>query len=78
MAPKPSYVTQTSEFEQMKKQLAPITATAEKEETSKPSLRITREEGCEPPRKIEFQPGRPVEELCAQTPPAIQGASSSK
>jgi predicted Zn-dependent protease len=72
MPPKPSYITQTSEFEEMKKRLAPITAEAAKEEISKPSLRITREEGCEPPKKLEYQPGQMIEDLCAQAPPRIQ------
>lgn len=78
MPPKPSYVTQTSEFEQMKKRLAPITVAAEKEEISKPSLRITREEGCEPPKKLEYLPDQPIEELCAQAPREIQGQGPSK
>jgi Zn-dependent protease with chaperone function len=68
MPPKPSYITQTSEFEEMKKRLAPITVAAAKEELSKPSLRITREEGCEPPKKLEYQPDQMIEELCAQAP----------
>lgn len=65
MPPKPAYVTQTSNFEEMKKKLAPITVAAEKEEIGKPSLRITREEGCEPPKKLEYASGQPIEELCA-------------
>jgi hypothetical protein len=49
----------------MKRELAPIAAKAEKEEVGKPSLLITKEEGCEPPKKLEYKPGQPIEELCA-------------
>jgi Zn-dependent protease with chaperone function len=65
MSPKPAYVVQTSAFEAMKKKLEPITATAQKEEIGKPSLRMTREEGCEPPAKLEYTAGQPIEELCS-------------
>jgi Zn-dependent protease with chaperone function len=74
---KPDATVQTSAFEQMKKELAPIAAKAEKEEVGKPSLLITKEEGCAPPNKIEYKPDQPIEELCAaplQTvPPASPG-----
>jgi len=63
---KPEAIVQTTEFEEMKKKLAPITAKAEKEEIGKPSLLITREEGCEPPKKLEYKPGDPIEQVCAQ------------
>ncbi|MFI5059514.1 MAG: M48 family metalloprotease [Candidatus Acidiferrales bacterium] len=72
---KPAAIVQTSEFEQMKKQLAPIAAKAEKEEVGKPSLKITREEGCEPPKKLEYKPGEPIEILCSlpvQTLPELE------
>ncbi|MBZ5500682.1 MAG: M48 family metalloprotease [Acidobacteriia bacterium] len=62
---KPSAIVQTSAFEEMKKALVPVTAAAEKEEVGKPSLLLTREEGCEPPQKLEYKSGQPVEELCA-------------
>ncbi len=62
---KPDVIVQTSVFEQMKKQLAPIAAAANKEEMGKPSLKITREQGCEPPKRLEYTPGQPIEELCA-------------
>ena len=62
---KPEAIMQTSAFEQMKKELAPIAAKAEKEEIGKPSLLITKEEGCEPPKKLEYKPGQPIEELCS-------------
>jgi predicted Zn-dependent protease len=65
LQPKPNATTQTAAFEQMKKELAPIAAKAEKEEIGKPSLLITKEEGCQPPQKLEYKPGQPIEELCA-------------
>jgi hypothetical protein len=34
----------------------------------KPSLLISREEGCEPPKKIEYTPDQPIEELCSSLP----------
>ena len=55
---------QTSEFEAMKKELAPIAAEAEKEEVGKPSLLMTKEEGCTPPKKLEYKPGQPIEAIC--------------
>lgn len=63
---KPDAIVQTTEFEEMKKKLAPITAKAAKEEIGKPSLLITREEGCEPPKKLEYKPEQPIEQVCAQ------------
>ena len=62
---KSDLIMQTSAFEDMKLMLAPITATAEKEEAKKPSLLMTREEGCAPPQKVEYKPRQPIEELCA-------------
>lgn len=59
---------QTSEFLQMKKDLAPIVAEALKEEKEKPSLLLTKEEGCAPPQKIEYKPGQPIEQICSTTP----------
>lgn len=56
---------QTSEFEAMKKELAPIAAAAEKEEVGKPSLLLTKEEGCAPPKKLEYTPDQPIENLCS-------------
>jgi predicted Zn-dependent protease len=65
LQPKPNPTTQTAAFEQMKKELAPIAAKAEKEEVGKPSLLITKEEGCAPPKKLEYKPGQPIEQICA-------------
>jgi Zn-dependent protease with chaperone function len=55
---------QTSEFLQMKKDLAPVVAEAKKDEAGKPSLLLTKEEGCAPPQKIEYEPGQPIEQIC--------------
>ncbi len=63
---KPDAIVQTTEFEDMKKMLAPIAAKADREEIGKPSLLITREEGCEPPKKLEYKPGAPIEQVCEQ------------
>ncbi len=65
MPAKPNLIVHSSAFEQMKKALAPIAVAAEKEEMGKPSLKMTREEGCEPPKRLEYTPGRQVEQLCA-------------
>lgn len=56
---------QTPEFQQMKKQLAPIVAEAAKEEKEKPSLLLRKEQGCAPPPKLEYTPGQPIERLCS-------------
>ncbi len=71
---KPDVLVQTSAFEQMKKELAPIAAAANKEEMGKPSLKITREQGCEPPKRLEYKPGQPIEELCSAPPRTVNGA----
>lgn len=66
LAPKSDLIVQTSAFEQMKAELKPLAAVAEKEEVGKkPSLLMTREQGCEPPKKLEYQPGEPIEKLCS-------------
>jgi Zn-dependent protease with chaperone function len=78
LPPKPTLITQTSAFEQMKKELAPIAASAEKEEVGKPSLLLTRQEGCEPPKKLEYKPGQPIEDLCSLPPLSPQGLESRK
>jgi Zn-dependent protease with chaperone function len=70
---KPDVLVQTSAFEQMKKELAPIAAAANKEEMGKPSLKITREQGCEPPKRLEYKPGQPIEELCSAPPRIVNG-----
>ncbi len=61
-------VVQTTEFLQMKKDLAPVIAEAQKEEKDKPSLLLRKEEGCAPPQKLEYTPGDPIDKLCAAEP----------
>jgi len=68
---KTDLIVQTSAFEQMKRQLAPIVAAANKEEMGRPSLKITREQGCEPPKRLEYGPGQPIEELCSAASPSV-------
>lgn len=75
---KPNAIVQTSAFEQMKKDLAPVAAKAEKEEIGKPSLLITKEEGCEPPKRLEYKADQPIEELCSSLPENAQSGSSQK
>ncbi len=75
---KPSYITQTSAFEEMKKELKPISVAAEKEEIGKPTMMIPREEGCTPPKKLEYQPGQPIEDLCATPLRSPRGEESQK
>lgn len=64
---KEGLIAQSAAFEAMKKELGPIAAAAEKEEVGKPNS-ITREEGCEAPKKLEYKPGQPIEDLCASEP----------
>ena len=71
LPPKPDVIVQTSAFEEMKQRLAPIAAAANKEELGKPSLKMTREEGCEVPAKLEYKAGQPIEELCAAAPRTV-------
>src|SRR5579872_5894870 len=75
---KPNATTQTAAFEQMKKELAPIADKAEKEEVGKPSLLITKEEGCAPPKKLEYKPGQPIEEICSTAAVTIPTANEAK
>jgi len=78
MPPKSDLMIQTSAFEQMKARLAPIAAAAEKEEVGKPSLLIKREEGCEPPKKLEYTPGQSVENLCSSTPRSANNSTNKR
>ncbi|HEV2298545.1 MAG TPA: M48 family metalloprotease [Candidatus Acidoferrales bacterium] len=68
---KENLVVQSAAFEAMKNELTPIAAAAEKEEVGKPSLLLQHEQGCEPPKKLEYKPGEPIEDLCARPPMAI-------
>ena len=62
---KSDFIMQTSAFEQMKQRLAPISAKSKEDEGKRPSLLITREEGCQPPAKVQYKPGQAIEEPCA-------------
>jgi len=73
---KENLIVQTAAFQQMKEELAPIAVQAEKEEVGKPSL-LTREKGCEPPKKLEYKPGQPIEMLCASAPVSVPAAKSN-
>ncbi len=66
LPPKDQAIVQTADFLQMKEALKPIAVMAEKDEKGKPSLMISREEGCEPPPKLEYKPDQPIEELCSK------------
>jgi hypothetical protein len=58
--------TTSTEFEEMKKALKKVAEEADKkEETDRPSLLTGEtEKDCPPPEKIEYEPGRPIEDLC--------------
>jgi hypothetical protein len=73
LPPKPDLVVQTSAFEQMKKELVSVVAAAKQEEKDRPSLKITREQGCEPPKALEYKPGQPIENLCSAPPRTVNG-----
>jgi len=73
---KQGVITQTSAFEQMKKDLAPVSAAAEKDEFDKPSLLIPKEEGCTPLPKLEYKTDQPIEELCKMPLEPPQRSSS--
>jgi hypothetical protein len=64
LPPKSGLVRQSKEFEQMKTELAKLTAKAAEEEQQRPSL-LAPVEGCAAPAKIEYKPGQPIEDLCA-------------
>jgi Zn-dependent protease with chaperone function len=66
---KPSYVVQTSAFEKMKQELAPVVAKAKKVQLNKPSL-LEKEPGCTVPAKIQYKPGENVDDLCGSSLPA--------
>lgn len=71
---KQDLVMQSSDFEKMKQALAPVAKEAEKKELGQPTL-FSREEGCEAPKKLEYEPGQPIEKLCSlSAQPARAGA----
>lgn len=62
---KPNYVVTTDAFRQMKKALVKVEKEAVKDEKNKPSLYdFSREEGCPAPKKFEFEPNQPIDQLC--------------
>ena len=72
---RPDMLVQTSSFDEMKKELVPVVAAAKKEEVKKPSLKVTRQEGCEPPKRLEYKAEQPIEELCSAPPRTVSGAA---
>ena len=61
---KENLVRQTPAFEQMKKELAKVTAQAKEDEQGRPSL-LAPEQGCPAPPKVGFKPGeRRIETVC--------------
>lgn len=66
-------IVQTSEFEQMKKELAPIAQAANKEDAQRPSLKMSPAQGCEAPKKLEYKPEQPIEELCSAPLRTVNG-----
>jgi hypothetical protein len=40
-----------------------VAVKVDKKEIGKPSLLIANEEGCAPPKKPEFEPGQPIEQV---------------
>jgi predicted Zn-dependent protease len=61
---KENYMMQSSEFEQMKKALAPVTAQSEKDQKDKPSL-LMPEKGCPEPQKADYKPSESIDRICA-------------
>jgi peptidase M48-like protein len=60
---KDAVVLQTSEFGEMKKGLVKVTAKANDEEQNRPSL-FAQEKECPAPKKLEYEPGQPIEAIC--------------
>jgi hypothetical protein len=58
----------------MTKELVTVTAAAKKEEVNRPSFKIARQEECEPPRKLEYNPEQPIEDLCSAPPRNVNGS----
>jgi Zn-dependent protease with chaperone function len=55
----------STEFDEMKRELKKVTEQAEQEEKDRPSL-LAPVQGCPAPEKIEFKPGDPIEKLCPE------------
>lgn len=71
-------VVQTSQFAQMKKDLVPVVEEARKDEKDKPSLLLTKEEGCAPPPKLEYTPGNPIEKICSASMRTVDSSSANQ
>jgi predicted Zn-dependent protease len=56
---------QTSQFEQMKKALAKVTAKAKVQEDNKPSL-FGDEKSCPAPKKLDYEAGQSIDAICGQ------------
>ena len=68
---KQHYIVNTQAFMKMKKELKKITAKADKKAKNAPSLELGKNaRGCAPPRKFEFKPNKPIEDLC-QSPQMV-------
>ena len=62
---KSNYAVTTDAFSQMKKALVKVEQAVTKDEKNKPSLfDFARDEGCPLPKKFEFEPNQPIEQLC--------------
>ncbi|HXH49609.1 MAG TPA: M48 family metalloprotease [Terriglobia bacterium] len=82
---KPNYIVTTEAFKQMKKALPKLEQEASKDEKNKPSLYdFAKDEGCPVPKKFEFEPDQPIEQLCHSPrlvtvePPSGTGTQPSK
>ena len=69
---KKHYIVNTKAFMEMKKELKKITAKANKKEKNAPTLEPGKNvRGCAPPKKFEFSPNKPIEDLC-QSPNLVK------
>lgn len=69
---KDNLIVQSAAFEEMKTALTKVTAKASEEEKGRPSL-LAAEQGCAPPKKIEYKSGQPIEVLCSTSAPQAGG-----
>lgn len=73
---KKHYIVNTQAFKKMKKELKKVTAKANQKEKNAPSLEPGKNvKGCAPPRKFEFKPNKPIEDLC-QSPNLVTAKHS--
>jgi len=70
---KSHYIVNTTAFMKMKKELKKVTAKANKKAKNAPSLELGgNARGCAPPKKFEFKPNQPIEDLC-HSPKLVTG-----